>query len=434
MESVWNKSRDIKDFNSPDKNVKTDVLIVGGGLAGVLCALMLDRENIDYILVEQGRICDKTTLNTTAKITIQQGLIYSRVLDEFDLETAQLFLSANREAFCVLCRLCRETDCDFEYKDSYVYSIDNRKKIEKELSALEKIGYKAEYSNCSKLPFKSMGAVKFKNQAQFNPMAFISQIAKELNICENTRVLDICDKTALTDKGKITADKIIITTHFPFINRHGFYFIKMFQHRSYVIACENAEDVDGMYVDENKKGMSFRNYKDLLFIGGGGHRTGKQGGGWQEISDFAYMHYPNAKEKYRWAAQDCISLDGIPYVGRYSKNTSDLYTATGFNKWGMVNSMLSAMLLTDLIKGKENQYETVFSPSRTVLRPQLAVNSFEAVTNLLTPTKKRCTHLGCALKWNPQEHTWDCPCHGSRFTRSGEIIENPAVEELKNKI
>lgn len=431
MESVWNKSRDIKEFNPIDKNVKTDVLIVGGGLAGVLCALMLDRENIDYILVEQGRICDKTTLNTTAKITIQQGLIYSRVLDEFDLETAQLFLSANREAFDMLCRLCEETECHFEHKDNYVYSINDGKKIEKELNTLGKIGYNAGYSKCEGLPFETAGAVKFKNQAQFNPLEFVSQISKELNIYENTRVLDICDKTALTDKGKITADKIIMATHFPFINRHGFYFIKMFQHRSYVIACENAEDVDGMYVDESKKGMSFRNYKDLLFIGGGGHRTGKQGGGWQELSDFVYRHYPNANEKYRWAAQDCMTLDGIPYIGRYSKNTPNLFVATGFNKWGMVNSMLSAMLLTDLIKEKDNQYEAVFSPLRTVLRPQLAVNSFEAVTSLLTPTKKRCTHLGCALKWNSQEYSWDCPCHGSRYTQDGEIIENPAVEELR---
>lgn len=431
MESVWNKNRDIRDFNSLGENTKTDVLIVGGGLAGVLCALMLDRENIDYILVEQGKICDKTTANTTAKITFQQGLIYSKVLEEFDLETAQLFLSANRDAFDMLCRLCEETDCDFEYKDSYVYSLDDRKKIEKELTALDKIGYRAEFSKCDKLPFEVAGAVKFKNQAQFNPLAFVSEISKELNIYENTKVLDICENTALTDKGKITAEKIIIATHFPFINRHGSYFIKMFQHRSYVVALENAEDVDGMYVDENKKGMSFRNYRDLLFIGGGGHRTGKQGGGWQELSSFAYKHYPNAKEKYRWAAQDCMTLDGLAYIGRYSKNTPNMLVATGFNKWGMVNSMVSAMIITDLVKGKDNQYEAVFSPSRTVLRPQLAVNSFEAVTGLLTPTKKRCTHLGCGLKWNPQEHTWDCSCHGSRFTQNGEVIENPAVEELK---
>lgn len=431
MLSVWNINRNIKNFEALKGNIKTDVLIIGGGIAGILCALMLDKENIDYVLAEQGRICDKTTANTTAKITYQQGLIYSKVLDEFDLETAQLFLFANREAFDMLCRLCNETACDFEYQDSYVYSRNNPKKLEKELTALDKIGYKAELSDCKALPIDTAGAVKFKNQAQFNPLAFIGEVSENLNIFENTKVLDIDGKTVLTDHGKITADNIIITTHFPFINSHGFYFLKMYQHRSYVIACENAADVEGMYVDDCKKGMSFRNYKNLLLIGGGGHRTGKQGGGWQELSDFACRKYPDSKEKYRWAAQDCMTLDGIPYIGRYSKNTPYLYTASGFNKWGMVNSMLSAMLLTDMIMDRKNQYEEIFSPSRTIMRPQLALNSIEAVTNLLTPTTKRCTHLGCALKWNKSEHTWDCPCHGSRFTENGEIIENPAMKELK---
>lgn len=430
-ESVWSAQRNIRSFDALKGDVKTDVLIVGGGLAGILCALLLEKENIDYILTEQGRICDKTTANTTAKITFQQGLIYSRVLDEFDIETAQLFLSANRDAFDMLCALCGERECNFEYKDSYVYSLNDYKKIEKELRALDRIGYKADFSNCSQLPFDTAGAVRFEKQAQFAPLQFISGVCEKLNIYENTKVLDIDGCCALTDHGKITAKNIIITTHFPFINSHGFYFLKMYQHRSYVIACENAEDVNGMYVDEDHKGMSFRNFGDLLLIGGGGHRTGKQGGGWSELTDFAAKKYPRAKEKYRWAAQDCMTLDGIPYIGRYSKSTPDLYTATGFNKWGMVNAMLSAMLLCDKIKGRENPYEKIFSPSRTILRPQLAVNSFEALTNLLTPSTKRCTHLGCALKWNKAEHSWDCPCHGSRFTESGEIIENPAMKERK---
>lgn len=431
MNSLWENSRKTEKFNTLKGNVKTDVLIVGGGLTGLLCAYMLDKENIDYILVEQDRICSHTTANATAKITFQQGLIYSKVLDEFDLETAQLFLSANCDAFNKLTSLCEKISCDFQRKDSFVYSLDDEKKIGKELNALDKIGYKAEFDRCEKLPFDTVGAVRFKNQAQFNPVKFASEISKGLNIYESTKVLDIDGKTAITDKGRITADNIIITSHFPFINRHGFYFLKMYQHRSYVIALENGVDVDGMYVDENHKGKSFRNYKNLLLIGGEGHRTGKQGGGWNELKAFAYENYPDSKVKFRWAAQDCMTLDGIPYIGRYSKNTPSLFTATGFNKWGMVNSMLSAMILTDLIKGKENIYESVFSPSRTIIRPQLAVNSFEAVTNLLTPTKKRCTHLGCALKWNNEEHTWDCSCHGSRFFQSGEVIENPAVTDLK---
>ena len=177
--------------------------------------------------------------------------------------------------------------------------------------------------------------------------------------------------------------------------------------------------------------MSFRNYKNLLLIGGGDHRTGKKGGGWQEMRDFAHRHYPQAEEQYHWATQDCMSLDGVPYIGPYSASTTDLYVATGFNKWGMTTSMVSAMILSDLVQGKKNPYEEVFSPSRSILHPQLKVNGFEAVVNLLTPTTKRCPHLGCALKWNSIEHTWDCPCHGSRFTEDGKLIDNPATGNLK---
>ena len=128
-----------------------------------------------------------------------------------------------------------------------------------------------------------------------------------------------------------------------------------------------------------------------------------------------------------------MTLDGIPYIGAYSSSTENLYVATGFNKWGMTSSMISAMILCDLVQGKRNVYAEVFSPSRTILRPQLAINALEAVVNLLTPTTKRCSHLGCALKWNPIEHTWDCPCHGSRFTEDGRLIDNPATQNLKSR-
>ena len=223
---------------------------------------------------------------------------------------------------------------------------------------------------------------------------------------------------------------MIAATHFPFLNKHGAYFLKLYQHRSYVMALKNVSDVRGMYVDEAQEGMSFRNARDLLLVGGGGHRTGKRGGAWRELREFARRYYPGATEKYQWATQDCMSLDGVPYIGPYSSSTSNLYVATGFNKWGMTSSMVSAMLLSDLVQGKTNPFAEVFSPSRTVLRPQLVVNGFEAAVGLLAPTTKRCPHMGCALKWNSQEHTWDCPCHGSRFTKKGKCIDNPATGDL----
>lgn len=188
-----------------------------------------------------------------------------------------------------------------------------------------------------------------------------------------------------------------------------------------------------MYVDEAEKGLSFRNYGELLLLGGGDHRTGKGGGNWDELRRFAAKQYPSAQEQYAWATQDCMTLDSVPYIGHYSKHTPNLYVATGFNKWGMTSSMVSAMILTDLVLDKQNEFAPVFSPHRSMLKTQLLINGAEAVANLLSPNQKRCPHMGCALKWNSPEHTWDCPCHGSRFEQDGTLIDNPATGSLKHK-
>lgn len=431
MLSVWQDSTKLPTFGKLENDIRTDVLIIGGGIAGLLCAYQLEQAGVKYALVEADCICNGITKNTTAKITSQHGLIYHKLVQRFGIEQARMYLEANESALEEYRRLCQSIDCDFETKDSYVYSLNKPWKIAKELDALHQIGFYAETEDHLPLPFTVASAVKFKNQAQFNPLKFLSEIAKDLNIYEHTKVRELAPNTAITEHGKITANKIIVTTHFPFLNKHGSYFLKIYQHRSYVIAYKNASNVDGMYVDEAQNGLSFRNYKDLLLLGGGDHRTGKKGGNWKELSYFAKKYYPNAKEAYRWATQDCMTLDEVPYIGQYSARTSSLYVATGFNKWGMTSSMVAAMILRDMVLEKENPYAPIFSPSRSMLRPQLLVNAFESATNLLMPTTKRCPHLGCALKWNPAERSWDCPCHGSRFTVNGEVIDNPATDDLK---
>ncbi|MFQ9681636.1 MAG: FAD-dependent oxidoreductase [Ruthenibacterium lactatiformans] len=182
-------------------------------------------------------------------------------------------------------------------------------------------------------------------------------------------------------------------------------------------------------MDEAAEGLSFRTRRECC-CGRRQPRTGKQGGGWRELEALQSGIIP-APTWYRWAAQDCMTLDGVPYIGPYSARTENLYVATGFNKWGMTSAMAAAMLLTDMVQGKRPDDAPVFSPSRSMLRPQLALNALEAAASLLTPTAPRCPHMGCALKWNAQEHSWDCPCHGSRFTQEGGLIENPAMRDLE---
>lgn len=431
MKSLWEQTSQQAAFGKLEKDIKTDVLIIGGGMAGVLCAYMLHHAGVNYVLTEAETIGSGVTKNTTAKITVQHGLIYDQLIRRFGLNRAWQYWKANEVALNRYRKLCRNISCDFEEKDSYVYSRTDRAKIEREIRALEKIGGHGEFTEHLPLPFPVAGAVRLSHQAQFHPLKFLATIAKDLHIYEHTPVRELLGTTAVTDHGRIQAGKIIVTTHFPFLNRHGSYFIKLYQHRSYVIALKNAPTVKGMYVDEAQKGLSFRNYKDLLFIGGGGHRTGKQGGNWRELREFSQRYYPHASEAHHWATQDCMTLDGVPYIGPYSANTPHLYVAAGFNKWGMTSAMAAALLLSDLVVEHKNPYAEIFSPSRTILHPQLAINGFEAVTHLLIPASPRCPHMGCALQWNPHEHTWDCPCHGSRFTAEGRLIDNPATEDLK---
>ncbi len=428
MKSVWNNIEK-PEFDTLHGDIKTDVLIIGGGMSGILCAYMLKSSGVDCVLVEADKICAGITGNTTAKVTFQHGLIYDKIMEKYGFEKARLYYKSQKNALETIKDIASRTECDFEVCDSFVYSLNDRNTIEKEVEALNKIGCNAEFCRDTELPFNIAGAVKIKNQAKFDPLKFAYSLAKDLRICENTKVIELKPNTAVTNNGKITAKRIIVATHFPFINKHGSFFLKMYQHRSYVLALEKAPDIKNIYVDEDEKGLSFRSYGNLLLLGGGSHRTGGKGGNWEELKKFAKKYYPDAKEVGRWATQDCMTLDSIPYIGRYSKTTPDLYVATGFNKWGMTSSMVSAMVLTDMLCNGKSEYEKIYSPSRSILHPQLAINTFEAVKNLITPTVPRCPHMGCALKYNKAEHSWDCPCHGSRFEENGKLINNPATKD-----
>ena len=429
-ESLWYGTEKIDSLDRLKKDIKTDVLIIGGGLCGLLTAYSLKEKGVSCVLVEKGRIMNGVSGNTTAKITAQHGLIYHKLLKSMGEEKAKLYLRINLEAIGRFEELSEKYSCDFQKKDNFVYSTESNEKLQDEMKALRILGYKAEFERSLPIPVDSFGAVKFSSQAEFHPMKLAKGVAGELQIYENTFVRAVAGTTVRTDEAEITAKRIVVATHFPFINNHGAYFMKMYQHRSYVLALSGAAHYDGMYVDDRKDGMSFRNHGERLLLGGGDHRTGKKGGNWAELRSFKNVCYPESKEEFFWATQDCMTLDGVPYIGQYSKNTPDIYVATGFNKWGMTGSMVASQVLADMITGRKTPYEELFLPHRSMLKPQLFLNGFETAVNFLTPTKKRCPHLGCALKWNSAEHSWDCPCHGSRFSEKGELLDNPSNGNL----
>ena len=431
--AIWMQQLQMPEFPTLQGNRKTQVLIVGGGLTGLLCAWRLQQAGVDYLLVESDRICNRTSGRTTAKITSQHGFLYDKISRRYGPDMARLYYDANEAALAEYRRICEGMNCDFETKDNFIYTTNNPCKLEAELQTLERIGVNARFEDNLPLPFYTAGAICFPDQAQFHPLKFAANISQDLKILEHTPVRAFAENTVLTDYGRITAQKMIIATHFPLINKHGLYFVKQNQNRSYVIALANCSQLKGMYRDEAETGFSFRNYGNSLLLGGCAHRTGKQTDGWAGLESAAKQWYPAARLQYRWAAQDCMTLDGIPYIGKYSRRSNELFVATGFNKWGMTSAMVASMILTDQIQGKTNPYAEIFSPQRSSLHPKLAENILESTVNLLKPTAPRCPHLGCALKWNPQERSWDCPCHGSRFDENGMLLDNPANGDLKRK-
>ena len=431
MKSVWEKDIVRESFPSLAENKSTDVLIIGGGIAGILCADRLRRAGVDCMLVEAKRICMGVSGNTTAKVTFAHGLLYEGLIRRFGVKKAGLYLKAQEQALSEYARIACTVDCDYRENDAFVYTLRNKSKIVGEIAALNRLGVPAVYTDAEALPFPVTGALCVKGQAEINPLKLLYGLARDLPIYENTKVQELIGQKAITQKCEITFKRLVVATHFPIFNKQGLYFLKMYQHRSYVLALENAPNVRGMYVDEANRGLTFRNYGELLLLGGGGHRTGKSGGCWQELEDFAAKHYADARIVAKWATQDCMTLDGMPYIGRYARHTPNVYVTTGFNKWGMTSAMVAATLLADLICGKSTPYADLFSPSRSVFHPQLAANAFHSVIGLLTPTTPRCPHLGCALQYNAVEHSWDCPCHGSRFAEDGELLDNPATDDKK---
>ncbi|MDD3946988.1 MAG: FAD-binding oxidoreductase, partial [Clostridia bacterium] len=393
-QTVWTESCNIKEYPSLDGDRRCGVLVIGGGIAGILTAYFLKQAGVDCLVAEGKRIGMGVTACTTAQTTAQQELMCNYLTKRSGVEKAKQFLHANLWAVEKFRSLSKQFDFDFEDRDSYVYTLKDIKKIEEEVKALNDIGYKSELVSKLPLPLDIKAAYRFRKQAQINPLKLIAALAKDLDIVENTFVQKVEKGVAYTDKGIITADKIVIATHFPFINTSGFYFAKMYQQRSYVLALEHAPDYNAMYIDEENYGMYFRNYQKYFLVGGGDHRTGKKGGSFGELENFVKERYPDSEIKYRWATQDCITHDAVPYIGRYSKTLQNVYVATGYTGWGMTGAMISARLLSEMITEKESEFFEVFNSLRCAISAQLFLNLGESVINLINPSPKRCTHLG----------------------------------------
>lgn len=428
MHSLWTEGIRPVQGRELRGDIRTEVCVIGGGMTGVLCAARLTACGIDNVLLEAGQPGGGITAKTTAVLTAQHDQLYRTLVKRYGLARAGQYLQANLRALSRIRRMAESIDCELETCPSVMYSLTGKDKLREETEIVRRLGFPAEYTTDPGLPFPVADAVVYPDMAQFHPLKFLNGVAAGLRLYTGAFVRRLEGTTAVTDHGRVIAGKVIVATHFPFINRRGLYFVKQHQQRSYVIVYERVPPLRCTAADAGE-GLYFRRYRDRMLIGGGDHRTGTCSGGFAAVEAFARRYFPQAREVCRWANQDCVTLDGVPYIGPYSPAMPDVYVATGFNLWGMTTAMVAADILCDRIRGRENPYEPVFAPDRSLLHPQLFGNLGVTAAGLLCPIPRRCPHLGCVLRYNAAEHSWDCPCHGSRFAEDGTLMDNPAMRD-----
>lgn len=448
MESIWETETGIRKRGPLPGDLETEAVVIGAGMAGILTAYHLQQAGLRTVVLEADRIGSGQTKNTTAKITFQHNLIYNRLIQTLGSRAAFAYAFANENAIDAYEKLIREKeiDCDFVRCSSYLYSRKDAAPLRREVDAVMGIGVEAVFDTDSELPFPVAGVARFDRQARFNPLKFLAAISEEVTVYEQTEVLKVESDRVQTNKGCVSARHIIFACHYPFINMPGYYFARMHQERSYVVALEGAGRIEGMYLGIDKDGLSFRQQGDMLLLGGGSHRTGRnrKGGQYAWLQDRARELYPKSRVIRQWSAQDCMTLDGIPYIGRFSVRRPNWYVATGFGKWGMSSSMAAAHILTALITKQRSAQAGVFSPQRSLTGravKELGIHSLYTMKGLvkhLLPAGQgrivpNCPHMGCRLEWNPEEGTYDCPCHGSRFDESGKLIDGPAQNNCRRR-
>jgi len=489
FKSLWIASSSQTNYPELTKDLEVDVAIVGGGIAGMTAAYFLSEENFKVAVIEAERIAYSTSGNTTAKITSLHDLKYAYLKKNFGLLNAKIYSESNEWAIREISRLIlkEKIECDFYKSPSYVYArtAEGKNLIEEEFSVAQELGLPVSFvTEISSIPFKIEGAIRFDNQAYFHPRKFILKLAdmiikKNNYIFENSEVIKIKEGKShevITSQAKLRAAKVVIATNFPIYDK-GLYFARMQQKRSYSLAARLKSGLpDGMYIGVGDFNLSIRPHRnhlgEWLILGGEEHPTGETINldHLKELEKKLIKFFDVEAIDYKWAAQDSFPFDSIPYIGRmpFSK---DIYLTTGFGSWGMTTSVVSAKILTDLISDKKNDWLNLYSPSRFKLPLYLKQskemflhleqgfkNYFIKRENDLMPEPEEgkiisvkgrqiavykdkmgkiytlsavCTHMGCIIHWNNEEKSWDCACHGSRFSSSGEVLNGPAKKPLK---
>ena len=460
MNSYWNQTQEERKYPKLTQDIGADVAIIGGGLTGIQTAYLLANRGLKVVLLEKDKLCSGTTGGSTGKITSQHGILYKYLKDLNGKEFAKKYYEANEQAKENIIKIINKEkiECDLERKNAYVFTEVEKEvqKIKEEVEYTKKIDISSQFVSEIDLPIDIYGAIKFENQAQFDPVKYVYGLSKCIiknggEIYENSKVLETVEDDGkyivMTKEGSVRAKHLVIATRYPIIRFPGYYFMKMYQSTSYALLVDTHTDLelDGYYINSETPVLSFRTVKtdgkNLLLAVGYDYKTGTEiiGNAFEYLKARIKNMYPEAKVLKTWTAEDCISLDKIPYIGDFSDIMDNCYVATGFNKWGITSSNIGAKIIADKILGNRNEYEDIFESSRLgIIKNKDEVMNMikeagegiilERIKGKPTPT---CTHLGCKLSWNPIEEVWECPCHGSKFTKRGFVIEGPAIENLE---
>ena len=478
--SLWQKTSSISEkLPSLQADLKCDAVVVGAGLTGILTAWMLQEQGLDVVVLDSGIPGQGATAHTTAKITALHGRFYSNLISSRGIEPAKQYLQANQLAIERYCDLIKTKNipCDFQRVNCYLYARSSSSEIRNELSALKVLGAAPHFTTETPLPFPVSAALKIEDQAIFHPLKFLYALLPHLRVYGNSTVKKINDNKVITDQAAVTAKHIVIATRYPFFLLPGFFFARMHQDRSYALSITNIPSMDDMYIDADKNGVTFRPWDGQVILSGFSHHTGNAPiqNGYDALHLCAQRWYPGYQSTAQWSAEDCIPADHIPYIGNYEHGSARVYVATGFQKWGMSSAMVAADILADSICGRKNKFASLFTPHRfpgakaigTILHDSAISSGNLAKQVFFVPRTKlqhfppghggivqwkgckagvyhhkngkyyfvstRCPHMGCQLSWNAAERSWDCPCHGSRFSYDGTRLDPPAKRDLPCK-